>query len=86
MSNTNSGRQQSASSPNSHSRGDLLATVSDRQPSRLVLAALRQARRAAEPGEAADATLHMAATMAHEVLGSRQARQEDRLWRTLMDD
>jgi hypothetical protein len=85
MSNT-SNSQHSTSAPNSQGRDNLLATVSDRQLSRLMLGALRQARRSAEPGQDAHTTLSMAATMAYEVLDSRQARQEDRQWRVLMGD
>ena len=86
MRNTSSSQQQSATGPNSHSRPSLFATFSERQLSRIVLEALRCARQDAEPGEDAHSTLCRAANMAFEELDSRQMRQEDRVWRTLMRD
>ena len=64
----------------------LLETVTPRQLSRLQGAALAYARRHAEPTATASQVLHEAANLVHEVLDTRQMRNECRTAKALMQD
>jgi len=78
--------QQSADSRNSHPATDLFGTVTERQLRRPWSASLGYHQRRAEPSDSAEVVLHRAADEVLCSLDSRQARQQDRVWRTLMGD